>query len=124
MSFDVFLQCHEFGSSAGIPRAAVRRLFPVDEARSGPDYWHVEYDKRNTCTIDLGTLESNEELLQSICLNRPCEVVAFWEGVMEVLRLGNVVLYFPGCPCPLVASGSVGHHLPVDLIESLGRPQV
>jgi hypothetical protein len=53
MGFELYLQCFASGRPAGIPRAAVRALFPVVEEESEPDYWRVRYDLTNTCTISV-----------------------------------------------------------------------
>jgi len=122
MSFDVYLQCHDAGQPAGILRAAVRRLFPVVDAESELDYWQLRYDDLNSCKMSVNALPSSLELLHSISVNRPCGDMRFFESVLAVMRLGNVVFYFPGCPAPLVAGDPVGAHLPPDMIEALGQP--
>src|SRR5713101_7523405 len=122
MSFDVYIQCHEAGKPAGIPRAIIRRLFPVVEAESERDCWRVRYTDLHACTIYVGTLQSDVEMVHWICLDRPCGIMQFWDSVFEVMQLGNVVLYFPGCASPLIALESVGPHLPADMVESLGQP--
>src|SRR5262245_60923704 len=123
MSFDVYLQCYEYGRAAGIPRTSVRRLFPVIEAQSGRDYWQVRYDELHACTIYLATFAADDQLVSSLTLNRPCGMPQFWDSVLTVMRMGNVVLYFPGCLNPLVANEFVGAHLPADMLEALGRPR-
>jgi hypothetical protein len=122
MSFDVYLQCYDAGQPAGIPRNAIRRLFPVVEAKSELDYWHLRFDDLNSCKMLVGALPSNPELLHSISVNRPCGDIRFFESVLAVMGLGNVVFYFPGCPGPLVTNDTVGSHLPADMIEALGQP--
>jgi hypothetical protein len=49
VSFEVFVQCFEREGPGGVPRAAIRPLFPVAEAESEPDYWAVRYDDLNSC---------------------------------------------------------------------------
>jgi hypothetical protein len=39
------------------------------------------------------------------------------------MRLGHVVLYFPGDAPPLAASKETGAHLPGDMKEALGEPR-
>jgi hypothetical protein len=124
LSFDVFLQCFKGGEPAGIPRVVVRPLFPVDESRSEPDYWCVCYDDLNSCHISVYSLPSDPLLLESLCVFRPCGDLRLWEALLAVLRLGSVVLYFPGNAPPLVASKAAGEQLPADMVEAVGQPRV
>lgn len=102
----------------------MRSLFPVVETESEADYWFVKYDDLNTCHIGVRAVPSDPDLLASLCVFRPCSDPRLWEALVATMRLGNVVLYFPGCRCPLVAAEATVAHLPADLTESLGRPQV
>lgn len=122
MSFDIYLQCHEDGELAAIPRQTVRSKFPIVDGESEPDYWKIRYDALHYCSMSVSSLPSNPEMLDSISFNRPCGGIPFFRAVLDVMRLGNVVLYYPGCPGPLVAAESVGPHLPPDMIASLGQP--
>jgi hypothetical protein len=87
MSFDIFLQCVG-GDPPGIPRAAIRALFPIIEEGSEPDYWTVHYDHANSCKIQVTAAHSNRELITSLAVNRPCGDVRFWEAVLSILRMG------------------------------------
>jgi hypothetical protein len=40
------------------------------------------------------------------------------------MKLGPVVLYFPGSTAPLVAQDAVRNELPVDMFEALGAARV
>jgi hypothetical protein len=124
MSFEVFVQCFDRGEPAGLPWASIRRLFPVVDAESEPDNWSVRYDALNRCSICVSPLESDTALVESLCVFRPCGDLRLWEALLAVMRLGAVVLYFPGNAPPLIASGDVAQHLPDDMIESLGQPKV
>jgi len=124
VSFEVFLQCFEGGAPAGVPRDAVRRLFPVVEAESEPNYWSVRYNDLNSCHLGVTALPGDDTVVEALGVFRPCSDPRLWEALMEVLRLGLVVLYFPGDAPPLVASESVGAQLPASTVRSLGRPRV
>jgi hypothetical protein len=124
LSFEVFVQCFEGGKPAGIPRADVRSLFPVEESRSEPDYWSVYYDDLNSCHISVSPLAADPQLLEALCVFRPCGDRRLWEALLAVLRLGSVALYFPGDAPPLVASEVAGEQLPVEMVEAMGQPRV
>ena len=120
MSFELFVQYFDRGEPAGVPRYAVRPLFPVVEAESEPDYWFVRYDDLNSCHIGVTPLGSDPTLVESLCVLRPCGDPRLWDTLLVILRLGPAVLYFPGDGPPLVAS----EQLPAGLVESLGQPRV
>ena len=46
-----------------------------------------------------------------------------WDALYEVMKLGKVVLYFPGDAPPLIADESVARHLPADMVKALGQPR-
>jgi hypothetical protein len=124
VSFEVYVQCFQRGQPGGVPRAAVRPLFPVVEAESGPDYWSVRYDDRNSCRVGITPLESDPALVEALCVYRPCGDPRLWESLLAVMRLGPVALYFPGDSPPLVAGEASGEHLPADMVAALGSPRV
>ena len=121
MSFDIYLQCVA-GDPPGISRAAVRALFPIVEKSSEPDYWSVYYDPANSCKIGITPTEHSRELITLLCVNRPCGVLPFWEAVLGVLKLGPMILFWPGGG-PLAASEFVAAGLAPEMVESLGRPK-
>jgi hypothetical protein len=124
MSFELFMQCFDHGEPAGLPREAIRTLFPVVAAESEPDCWIVRYDDENSCDISVTPLTADETLMESLCVNRPCADERLWDALLSVMRLGAVVLYFPGDAPPLVASEAAGEHLPADMVEAMGPPCV
>jgi hypothetical protein len=124
MSFEVYLQCYDCGKPAGIPRAAVRSLFPVVEAESEPNHWSVRYDELNSCHIDVTPLAADAGAIESLCVFRPCGDPRLWDGLLAVMRLGSVVLYFPGSAPPLVATEQAGSALPPDMVDAMGEPRV
>jgi hypothetical protein len=120
MGFDIYLQCFA-GEPPGISRAAVRALFPIIEQDSEPDYWRVHYDRSDWSTIGVTPSKVDRELITALSVNRPCGDVRFWESVLAILRLGPVMLYWPGGG-PLVGSELAARELPPEIAESLGQP--
>jgi hypothetical protein len=71
----------------------------------------------------LGVDGADQSLLRSFTVLRLCGDLRFWDAMASILRLGNLVLFFPtSCP-PLIADGSVAPHLPPNMIESMGQPK-
>jgi hypothetical protein len=122
MGFDVFLRCLDDDHSLGMPRAAVRALFPVIEAESEPNRWSVRYGSKNACDIYVTGYPSHDECLSFLSVDRPCRDVRLWESLFALLKMGRVVFYFPGGP-PLVASEAVGASLLREEVESMGQPR-
>jgi|SRR5208282_623029 len=121
MSFDIFFQCIA-GEAPGIPRAAVCALFPMVEGSSESDDWSVRYDDKNSCRIRVTPSKSNPELITSLCVNRPCGDLRFWESALAILRMGPVILYWPGGG-PVVGAESLAAEFPQEIAESLGQPR-
>lgn len=122
MSFEVFLQRFEPGEPAGVPRAEIRQLFPVIDAESEPDYWSVRYDDLNSCHLSITPLPSDPARTDCLCVYRPCGDIRLWNALFTVMRLGSMVLYFPGNGPPLVANTTAGEFLPPAMVEGLGQP--
>jgi hypothetical protein len=119
MGFEVFLQCFGASEQSGISRAAVRSLFPIVEAESKPDYWRVRYDDKNSCHISVKPLPSDTQVLKSLYVERPCGDLRLWAGLLAVLRMGSVVIFWPGGP-PVVADHELAAGLPQDLADAMG----
>jgi hypothetical protein len=124
MSGDIHLRCFQRGQPAGIPRQSLRSLFPIVQAESKRDSWVVRYDESNACSIGITACITDSSLIESLSVSRPCKDLRLWNGVLEAMRLGPVVLYCPGGTPPLVASAAVTMHLPPDMIKALGPPLV
>jgi hypothetical protein len=123
MSFDVYVQVFDKGKPAGVPRGSVRDAFGTAVSESEPGRWGVFYDAQNSCDIYL-SVDAGTGMLRGLSVNRPCGDLRLWDALLSILKLGYVVLYFPGCKAPLVANFNVRQHLPHDLIEALGEPVV
>ena len=119
MGFEVFLQCFGASEQSGISRAAVRSLFPIVEAESKPDYWRVRFDDLNTCHISVKPLPSDRAMLKSLCVERPCGDLRFWQSLLAILRMGSVVIFWPGGP-PIVANDTLAANLPEGMASAMG----
>jgi hypothetical protein len=124
MSFDVYLRCVGPDEQSGISRAAVRSLFPVVEEKSEKDNWRVRYDAQDECDVGVDPAPASpDEMLNGLSVNRPCGNLKFWQALLAVLRMGAVVIFWPGGP-PVVADEAVVEFLPPSMIESIGPAQV
>ena len=94
----------------------------MDEG-SKPDFRSVKYDAGNTCKIGGRAAAGDTELVSGIYVERPCGDLLLWEGLFQFMRLGNAVLYFPGCTRPLIANAATASQLPPEMVKSLGTPR-
>lgn len=97
------------------------RLFPIIASNSEENRWHVRYDELNSCDIFVQPHLTGPSEIAGLCVMRPCSHPALGDALFDVLKLGNVVLYFPGGSHPLVADESTAEHIPKDMLNSLGR---
>jgi hypothetical protein len=122
MSMEVYIQCFKDGAPSGVPRDKVRAAFGQFLTETEPRFWSVRYDDENGCDVAVDACEDDASLVYSLCIERPCGDKRLWDALAAILKLGTVVLYFPGGASPLVAVESVVGHLPPDMVESLGTP--
>jgi len=121
MGFELYLNCFGETEKAGLPREKVRVLFPVEEVSSEPDYWQVRYGKTGSCEISVTPLTTDSSKLNFLHVHRPCVDSRLWESLYELLKMGSVVLFFPGGP-PILAKGISATELPQEMIDSIGQP--
>jgi hypothetical protein len=121
MSFDLYLNCFGETEKTGLTREAVRSLFPIEEGSSEPDFWRVRYGNADSCEISVTPLANDRSRLNFFHVNRPCGDSRLWESLYQILRMGSVVLFFPGGPL-ILAQGNSASGLPPDMTESIGEP--
>ncbi len=119
MGFEVFVQCFGETQHSGISRDAVRSLFPIVEAESKPDLWRVRYDPENSCLLYVSSLGSTPQRLKSLCVERPCGDLRLWEALLAILRMGSIVIFWPGGP-PVVSDDAIAANLPADVTAAFG----
>jgi hypothetical protein len=54
-------------------------------------------------------------------VSRPCGDEGFWQAIISVLRMGSVMMFWPGSPI-MVAPGTIIDGLPEGMIEDFGGP--
>jgi hypothetical protein len=122
MSFDVFLMSFGETEKIGLPRESIRALFPIAVKISNADSWFVLYDKENTSRIDVKAHPTNNEALIRLAVQRPCGDIRFWQSLLEILKMGEVFMVWPGGR-PVVATVKNAALLP-DGLDALGQPRV
>ena len=121
MGFEVFLESFGETQKTGLPKAAIRGLFPAVDSGSEGTYWRISYDSLNQCDIDVTPLQNDSDRLTGLCVHRPCADMRLWESLYQILKMGSMVLFFPGGP-PILAKGSSAAGLPQEMTDSIGDP--
>jgi hypothetical protein len=121
MGFELYLQLFAETEELGLPRAEIRGFFPVDKTTSEADYWRLRYDDRNKCDIGVTPLPGDSTRLAGLYVDRPCRDIRLWNSLFALLKMGSVVLFFPGGPL-ILAEGIAASRLPEGMAESLGAP--
>ena len=122
MGFEVFIYFCDKTRTNGVRRDSVRSLFPVIEDKSEPDYWLVQYDDRNSCNIGVTPHESDSQMIVGLFVIRPCADIRLWQGMLKVLQLGDITLFWPGGP-PIIANEATATRLPDGMAEDIGEPR-
>lgn len=123
MSFEAFVQIYKDGEPAGVSRQQVRDAFGSFLSDGGAFDWQLYYGEADNCDVMLKIDESDKTLVRGFTVLRPCGDLRFWDAMASILRLGNIVLFFPASCPPLVAHNRVVQHLPPDMVEALGEPK-
>jgi hypothetical protein len=119
----ILIQCFENGQVAGVSLGDVRESFGRFLIDPGPGMWQVRYDDANYCDMRPVPLESDESRIASLGMEGACTDPRLWDALFAILKLGNVVMRWPGSG-PVVAEASVVEHLPPELIKASGPPAV
>jgi hypothetical protein len=122
MSLVIFLQCFKDKKPAGMPRVAVRKAFAPFLKEPKTEFWRVQYDAKNTCTLFLEPFDADS--VHQITVKRPCHDPRLWDALARLLRLPTAILYSPEGPGPVVLEDTVTLHIPRGILHTLGKPVV
>lgn len=119
------MHCFVDGNPSGIDEAKVRAAFGSDlRETESPSCWRVTYGSENEgCDIYYDRDEHDSRMISSMMINRPVADMRLWDSLYQIMLLGNVIMFWPDGG-PLVANRNVIPHLPPDVIEGLGEPDV
>jgi hypothetical protein len=85
----------------------------------------VKYDDVNQCIVSVResvrALPNNGTNVADLSVERPCGELRLWDALFQILKMGSVVLFFPGGPL-IVAEDQDTHELPRDMTAALGEP--
>ena len=123
MSFNVNLSSFRDGEPFAIDEQCVREAFGSALVSSGQerDTWRLEYGD-DSCDIFVTRLPVNGSGISGLTIQRPLADRQLWDSIHQVLECGNILLFYLGCPAPLVANERTSSHVPALLLEALGSP--
>lgn len=122
MSFDIFLVCLDHGEVAKFPRAPFEEALAPFIERRGPRSWQLRDSLADVWIKNTGEISG-------FGVSRPPgdEQHPFWRELLALMQRTQTVLHWPSVgplPHAVVANESVIAHMPADMIEVLGRPNV
>lgn len=120
MSYEYFLQAHLHQEAEKIPTESILSVFEPYIIAKDETSIDLEFDEINSCTIYLDTEEADNS---GFMVSRPCDD-KLGECLYKVMLLGNFAFFEPDGKHIITVSPSVEAHLPMDLIETLGKPLV
>jgi hypothetical protein len=124
MSFEIYVQSFQSGEPGSVSRQCIRDAFGSHLTEQERDYWELRSDEFNVCHLCLDASDSDASAIHGFTVWRPCGDARLWDALASILTIGNLVLYFPGGRAPLVARSEVIQHMPPEMTESLGQPEV
>jgi len=127
MSIEAFIWRYERGEIVATPLDEILRVFHsyADSFDEVTGVLHVQFDSAgNSCDIYLGAKAAASGATPGIMISRPLHDPRLWDCVLEIMRSGNVILFFSDDTTPLYATAGAPAHFPQDLIQSLGEPKL
>ena len=123
MGFEIFLQaCRNGRVDGGIAAETLRSLLAGDVRQVSPTCWRLEYAPNDYCHIYYSDEKVDPASINSFMIQKPTSNPKLWDGLFAIMRLGNMVLYYPGCGGPIIADEAMAEHLPSVMNEELGQP--
>lgn len=119
MSYEYYLQAHLEKDAQQIPTTGILSIFEDFIVERGENYIRVEFEEGNSCDI---FIDLNDPFESGFMISRPCHSKQLGKCIYKVMLLGNFVFYEPDGKGAIIVNPETEYHLPVDMIEALGRP--
>ena len=123
MSFDVYVEWFRDGEPAWVPTDDVRHAFGEALVSEDDLGWRLSFGPDLESDVYLSFHDNDASRVSSLSVNRPSSADAMWTSLFALLGMGNSVFYFPGGGV-FARSPNVGRHVPREMVEALGEPQV
>lgn len=127
MGIEAFITAYKDGDVTPLRSDRIRSIFAdftVDWQPANGVLRVCFGDEINCCDIYCGRECDVSNSTKGLMISRPVRHPDLWRCVLDVMRMGNVVLFFSDDTTPLFAVQEAPRHLPADLLESLGKPRM
>jgi hypothetical protein len=123
LSFNVFLSIFLYGEPHALADDCVQEAFgaALVEVRAEPESWRLDYDGED-CEVFVTRRAAGDTGISALMVARPIADERLWDSLYRVMRIGNVLMFYLGCPFPLVADEAAIPHVPGDILEAIGKP--
>ncbi|PZR08784.1 MAG: hypothetical protein DI539_22475 [Flavobacterium psychrophilum] len=121
MLYEYYLQAHLNQDFQEVSTESVLAIFKDYITAREASYIDLEFEEGNSCTIYMDTTNL---MTTGFVISRPCYSRRFGECLYEVMLLGNFVFFEPDGKAPIIISPAAEEHLPIDMVESLGKPAI
>lgn len=126
MGIEAFLWSYRDGDVASLPFEPIRNLFSCYTTDWDPATGRIHVcfqDKFTCCDIYCGPEAETTNSVGGLMISRPVQHPDLWRCVLEVMRMGHVLLFFSDDTTPLFTAADAPSHFPAELLESLGSPR-
>lgn len=125
MSFDVILSSFRDGEPCGIDEERVREAFgqALIIYDSESPSWRLEFGGGD-CEVFITRLPDGNGGVSALMVSRPIADERLWNALFQIMRLGHAMLFYLGCPEPLIADEDAAQHIPDYMLQAIGRPVV
>ena len=121
MSFDAWVQWFDDGDAAAVAAADIRAIFGDSIVSEEGTLWQLSHEGQRCCEVTIQMRAPDQ--VAGVAIHRPCPSLKLWDAVHALVMLDHGMCYWPGGP-PVIALEETVGHLPADMSEALGEPQV
>ncbi|MCU7810287.1 MAG: hypothetical protein KZQ77_03495, partial [Candidatus Thiodiazotropha sp. (ex Notomyrtea botanica)] len=108
MSTELYIQGFSADGETGLPFHEVLALFSTQSEPDANGFYSIAYDQLNSCDLSLQVADA---LATSVTIIRPCQHMALWAAVFELLSSAPYVAYMPGST-PVTCTPGIATHMP------------
>ena len=127
MGIEAFIWSYSDGDVAPLPFDKIQSLFAkyvVDWDSTNGRMRVCFGDESTSCDVYCGPEAEASNSVNGLMISRPVNHPDLWQCVLDVMRMGNVLLFFSDKTTPLFAFEDAPKHFPKDLLEALGKPRI
>ncbi len=121
MSVDTFIQAFESGEPQALRTKDILECFDGVISDRSDSYIDVAFGPHNTSSIYFEVAKDTDT---GVTVNRPCGDPGLAKRLYRLMQLGNCVLFTPGEDGFIVISEQAAEHMPDDMKECLGEPEI